>query len=68
MTLDWHKVLGLPFGLTAAPVIFKRLPAAICAIARVFGSVAVDAFFDDFICFDRADAPIKVQGVKGQQE
>jgi len=66
--VDLHEVLGLPFGLTAAPVIFNHLPAAICAIARVFGGMAVDAFFDDFICVDQADAPIKVQGVKGQQE
>jgi hypothetical protein len=67
-TVDWHEVLGLPFGLIAAPLIFNRLPGAICAIARMFGGVAVDAFFDDFICVVRADAPIKVQGVKGQQE
>jgi len=67
-TVDWHEVLGLPFGLTAVPVIFNRLPAVICAIARVFGGVTVYAFFDDFICVDRADTPIKVQGVKGQQE
>jgi len=57
-SVDWHEVLGLPFGLASAPVIFNRLPAAICAIARVYCGVAVDAFFDDFICVDRADTPI----------
>jgi len=57
-SVDWQEVLGLPFGLASSPVIFNRLPAAICAIARVYCGVAVDAFFDDFICVDKADAPI----------
>jgi len=44
-SVNWHEVLGLFFRLASAPVFFNRLPAAICAIARVYCGIAVDAFF-----------------------
>lgn len=56
----WHEVLGLPFGLSSAPIIFNRVPATLCVFARVWCGVAVDQFVDDYITIDRDDAPITV--------
>ena len=54
----WHEVKGLPFGLSSAPSIFNRVPAMLCAFARVWLGIAVDQFVDDYICVDRDDSPV----------
>ena len=62
----WHEVLGLPFGLASAPIIFNRVPALMCVFARAWCGVAVDQFVDDYITVDRSDAPIAVAGRSNQ--
>jgi hypothetical protein len=51
-------VKGLPFGLASAPNTFCRIPALLCAAARVWAGVVCDAYVDDYICVDVDDSPL----------
>ena len=66
--ISWHETKGLVFGSNSSPLLFSRIPAALCAFARLWFACAVDHFVDDFIQVDRGDSSFTERASDGTEK